>query len=92
MANNTNIIEVIHRRKLMTVSEHDQAMEEVIATGSAVEEPEPEIHKVIFSGIGCAKCASEMFDARETKTDPDNKKYRRCYCFRCGNRAWRRTP
>jgi len=92
MDDKENIIKMIHKHKLLTIQEHDQAMEEIIATGSAVEEVEPKQSEVIFSGIGCSRCSWKMIDLKETKTDPDNKKYRQCICVRCGNTVWRRTP
>jgi len=77
--------------KLYTIKEHDALMEEIVASGAAEPEPEPSKGKVIFSKIKCPNCSWQMFDRAETKTDPDNKKYRKCYCFKCGNTAWRRT-
>jgi hypothetical protein len=86
------LIVFIHKNGLITMQEHDKTMEELISSGTAVEEPEPQKGKVIYTKIGCSVCGFELMDAKETKTEDDGKKYRRCYCFRCGSRAWRRTP
>jgi hypothetical protein len=86
------ISKIIHNHNLITIEEHEDLMQQTIDSGAAAEEPEPETSQIIYTKIGCSRCGFELIDAKETKTTNDGKKYRRCFCFRCGNRAWRRTP
>jgi endonuclease IV len=89
---NNYIEDLIHSRKLLTIQEHDDAMEKLISSGNAIQEAEPVDGKITYTGIGCTRCGYQLTDLKETKSDPDNKKYRHCHCFRCGNTVWRRTP
>lgn len=85
--------DAIRGRGLLTIEDHDAAIDAMIASGSATEEPKPTAGKVVLNGVGCPKCGFQMMDIRgEEKTDPDGLKFRKCGCFRCGMTVWRRTP
>ena len=93
MSTRPGLARSINRFKLVTIEQHDAAIDTLIANGEAVEEPRPEKGKVVFSGIGCPSCGFRLMDIPgEEKTDPDGLKYRKCGCFRCGKSVWRRTP
>lgn len=83
----------IQHQGLLTIKQHDERIDALIASGKAVVEEEPEAKRVVFSGIGCPQCGFRLMDiGGTTQTDPDGAKFRQCGCFRCGRRVWRRTP
>lgn len=80
-------------KKLLTIEEHDELMDALIAEGRAVVERATSAGHVTMSGIACPACGFRMMDTPEAdQTDPEGRKFRKIGCFRCGNSIWRRTP